>query len=215
MILHGYFRSSAAYRCRIALNLKGIGYESRPIHLRRGGGEQKLPAYLELNPQGLVPTLEVGDLRLTQSLAIIEWLEETYPTPALLPTNKDLRARARAFAEVIACDTHPLQNLRVLDYLKGEFKLDQRAADAWCQHWIGDGLAACEALLAREETGGNFCFGDEPSIADVCLIPQMFSAVRFGVDLSTVPRLQAIQKICDGLPAFSRAHPANQADSET
>lgn len=210
---HGYFRSSSAYRCRIAFNLKGIPCDFVSVHLRKGGGQQKTPDYRALNPQALVPVLEQGDFRLTQSLAIIEWLDETQPGPKLLPEDPDLRAQARAFAQVIACDVHPLQNLRVLDYLKAEFGADQTALDAWCQRWITDGLAACEALLGRR-AASPFCFGETPTLADICLVPQVFSAARFGADLSAMPRVQAVAAACEALPAFADAHPKNQPDWE-
>lgn len=214
MIFHGYFRSSAAYRCRIAFNLKGLSPAFVPVHLRRNGGEQKTEAYKALNPQGLVPALEVDGAILTQSLAILEWLDENYPEPALLPADSVQRAKARAFALAIACDIHPLQNLRVLDYLKNDLGHGQTVLDDWCRRWIGDGLAACEALLKREASRGDFCFGDTPGLADICLVPQMFSAARFGVDVSKMPRLQAIHAACEALPAFAEAHPAKQPDSE-
>lgn len=213
MIFHDYFRSSAAYRCRIAFNLKGIAPDFVPVHLRKDGGQQKTPAYRALNPQGLVPMLEDGDFRLTQSLAIIEWLDETRPGPRLLPEDPYLRAEVRAFAQVIACDTHPLQNLRVLGYLKASFGADQAALDAWCSRWITDGLAACEALLARRPAA-PFCFGEAPSLADICLVPQMFSASRFGVDTATLPRLSAVRAACEALPAFAAAHPKARPDWE-
>jgi maleylacetoacetate isomerase len=215
MIFHGYFRSSSAYRCRIAFNLKGVSPDFASVHLRKDGGQQKKPDYRVLNPQGLVPALEIDGEVLTQSLAIIDWLDETHPEPALLPANSLLRAKVRAFALSIACDIHPLQNLRVLDYLKTELGQDQVALDAWCRRWIGDGLAACEALVARESSSGDFCFGDRPGLADICLVPQMFSAERFGVDVSNLPRLRAIQAACEALPAFADAHPSRQPDSET
>ena len=211
MTFHGYFRSSAAYRCRIAFNLKGIAPPLVPVHLRRG--EQRAEAYLALNPQGLVPALETDEGPLTQSLAIIEWLDETHPTPPLLPAGAAARARARAFALAICCDIHPLQNLRVLAYLKSTFGADQAALDAWCRRWIGDGLAACEALLAREPAT-PFAFGNAPGLAEICLIPQMFSADRFGVDVSALPRLRALRAACEALPAFADAHPARQPDAE-
>jgi maleylacetoacetate isomerase len=210
---HGYFRSSSAYRCRIAFNLKGVEYDFTSVHLRKGGGQQKTPAYRALNPQALVPTLQDGDFTLGQSLAIIEWLEETQPGPALLPGEANLRAQVRAFAQVIACDVHPLQNLRVLDYLKDQFGADQAALDAWCGRWIADGLAACEALLAaRPQT--PFCFGQTPSLADICLIPQVFSAARFKVDISNLPNITRITEACNALPAFAAAHPKTQPDWE-
>lgn len=210
--VHGYFRSSSAYRCRIAFNLKGVAHDFTSVHLRRGGGEQKTPAYRALNPQALVPTLTDGDFTLTQSLAILEWLDETYPDPAFLPADRNLRAQVRAFAQVIACDIHPLQNLRVLEYIGSEFGADQAAKDKWCQRWIGDGLAACEALLANHS--GRFCFGDTPGLADICLVPQVFSAGRFGVDLSALPRIRAIYDTCQHLPAFADAAPGKQPDAE-
>jgi maleylacetoacetate isomerase len=212
MIVHGYFRSSAAYRLRIAMNLKGLAYEFRPVHLRKG--EQKTDAYRAVNPQGLVPALETHDgAVLTQSLAIVEWLDETRPEPALLPKDPVARAHARAFAQVIACDVHPLQNLRVLRYLKSEYGQEQDGLDAWCRHWIEPGLAACEALLAREPEAA-FAFGDRPGLAEVCLVPQMFSADRFGLDLAPFPRLRRLREACEALPAFADAHPSKQPDAE-
>jgi maleylacetoacetate isomerase len=212
MIVHGYFRSSAAYRLRIAMNLKGLGYEFRPVHLRKR--EQQAETYRALNPQGLVPVLETDDgAVLTQSLAIIEWLDETHPEPPLLPKDPLTRARARAFAQVIACDIHPLQNLRVLRYLKSEYGRDQDGLDAWCRHWIEPGLAACEALLARKPEAA-FGFGDQPGLAEICLIPQMFSAERFGLDLTPFPLIRGLRDACEVLPAFAEAHPAEQPDAE-
>jgi maleylacetoacetate isomerase len=212
MIVHGYFRSSAAHRLRIALNLKGIRCEFRPVHLRKG--EQRSEAYVALNPQGMVPALETDDgAVLTQSLAIIEWLDETRPGPALLPRDPLARAHARAFAQVIACDVHPLQNLRVLRHLKAGLGQQQAELDAWCRHWIEPGLAACEALVARAPEAA-FAFGDEPGIAEICLVPQMFSADRFGLDLAPFPRLRALRDRCEALPAFAAARPSNQPDAE-
>lgn len=214
MIFYGYFRSSSAYRCRIAFNLKGLSPEFVSVHLRRNGGEQKTKTYRQLNPQGLVPTLSVDDMALSQSMAILEWLEERYPETSIFPTEPDLRAQARAFAQIIACDIHPLQNLRVLDYLRDKFALDQAGLDKWCQTWISDGLQACEKLAEKFDSGTSFCFGDYPTIADICLIPQMFSARRFGVDLSSFPRLCAIESACTALPAFALAQPRVQPDAE-
>ncbi|MEX6506795.1 maleylacetoacetate isomerase [Jiella sp. M17.18] len=215
MIFHGYFRSSAAWRCRIAFNLKGIEPQTRFVHLRREGGEQKRPAYRALNPQGLVPALELDDgTVLTQSLAIIEWLDETHPEPPLLPADPARRALVRAFAEAVACDIHPLQNLRVLSYLREEIGLPQESVDAWCRRWLGDGLAACEALARRHGGDTRFTFGDAPSLADICLVPQMGSADRFGVDTSAMPRLREITAACAELPAFADAVPARQPDAE-
>lgn len=172
-----------------------------------------MPAYRQLNPQALVPALEYQGVVLTQSLAIIEWLDEVYPEPAFLPTDPLSRAHARAFAQIIACDIHPLQNLRVLDYLKADLGQPQTVLDAWCRRWISEGLAACEALLARAPDS-TFAFGETPGLADICLAPQMFSADRFGVDLSAMPRLRAVRQACEALPAFANAHPARQPDSE-
>ncbi|PTV97344.1 maleylacetoacetate isomerase [Rhodobacter aestuarii] len=211
--VHGYFRSSSAYRLRIALNLKGVKTDFTSVHLRKDGGQQKTPAFRALNPQALVPVVQEGDFRLTQSLAIIEWLDETQPGPKLMPEDPNLRAQVRAFAQVIACDVHPLQNLRVLDYLKANFEADQAALDAWCGRWIRDGLAACEALL-EQGPEHPFCFGDHPSLADICLVPQVFSAARFGVDIADLQRINRISSACEALPAFAQAHPKNQPDRE-
>jgi maleylacetoacetate isomerase len=209
---YGYFRSSAAYRVRIALNLKRLACEFVPVHLRRG--DQRTEGFRAVNPQGLVPALEADGLVLTQSLAIVEWLDETYPEPPLLPADKDARAKVRGFAQLIACDIHPLQNLRVLRYLKSEYGQEQEGLDAWCRHWVGEGLAAGERLLAREGGAGPFAFGAAPGLADICLVPQMFSADRFGLDLGPMPRLRAVREACEALPAFADAHPARQPDSE-
>ena len=211
---HGYFRSSSAHRCRIAFNLKGLTPEFQSVHLRRNGGEQNTPEYRALNAQGLLPALEVDGLVLTQSLAIIEWLDDTYPEPSLMPEDKDVRAKVRAFSQIIACDIHPLQNLRVLQYLKGEFEQDQAAADKWCQRWIDDGLTACEAMLANNKNAGDFCFGSTPDLADICLVPQIYSARRFGVDLTAMPRLTDVFDACEELSAFADARPTEQPDFE-
>lgn len=212
MIVHGYFRSSAAHRLRIALNLKGVAGVFRSVHLRRG--DQRTEAYRAVNPQGLVPAIELDDgTVLTQSLAIVEWLDETFREPPLLPPDALGRARTRAFAEVIACDIHPLQNLRVLRYLKASFGQEQEGLDAWCRHWVGEGLAACEALLAREPER-PFAFGDGPGLAEICLVPQMYSADRFGLDLAPFPRLRALRERCEALPAFADARPSVQPDAE-
>jgi maleylacetoacetate isomerase/maleylpyruvate isomerase len=212
MRAYGFFLSSAAYRLRIALNLKGVAVEHVPVHLRRCGGEQLGPAYRALNPQGLVPALEVDGRAMTQSLAIIEWLDERYPAPPLLPAGPDRRAAVRGFAQAIACDIHPLQNLRVLRYLKRVLGQEQAAIDGWCRHWIGEGLAACERLAADEP--GRFAFGDAPGLADVVLVPQLHAADRFGVDLEPMPRLRSVRAACEALPAFAAAHPSRQPDAE-
>ena len=213
IVHHGYFRSSSSYRCRIALNLKRVEAEYRPVHLLKDGGQQKTPEYAALNPSRLVPTFEVEGQVLTQSPAILEWLEETYPEPPLLPADPVARAHVRAFCAVIGCDIHPLQNLRVLQYLESEFDADQTKKNRWCRRWIGDGLAAAEALLAgRPRT--IFAFGDTPGMAEVYLMPQLFSASRFGVDVNATPRLAQIGAACDELPEFKAAHPSNQPDAE-
>lgn len=212
MTFHGYFRSSAAWRCRITFNLKGIEPRTVFVHLRKG--EQRAPDYLARNPQGLLPalTLEDGTV-LTQSLAIIEWLDETRPEPPLLPPDPEGRALARGFAQAIACDIHPLQNLRVLQHLRSEYGQDQEGVDAWCRRWLGEGLAACEALAVRHARG-RFTFGDAPGLADICLVPQLGSAERFGVDLGPMPRLREIGAAAAGHEAFAAAAPHCQPDAE-
>lgn len=213
MIYHGYFRSSSSYRLRIAFGLKGLDPEFRSVHLVRNGGEQKTAAYKALNPQGLVPTLEQGGEVFTQSPAILEWLDEQYPEPKLLPDDPTLRAHVRAFCNVIACEIHPLQNLRVLQYLEANYGQALEGKEAWCQRWIGDGLATCEALLVKHPKR-DFCFGDTPGMAEVYLIPQIFSAGRFKVDLTGMPNLRRIYANCEALPAFAAAHPSKQPDAE-
>ncbi|MCK1409561.1 maleylacetoacetate isomerase [Bradyrhizobium sp. 76] len=210
MKLHGYFRSSAAYRVRIALNLKGLGAEHLPHHLRKG--EQCAPAYLAINPQGLVPALEndAGAV-LTQSVAIIEWLDETHPNPPLLPKDILQRAKVRAFALAIACDTHPVQNLKVLARLR-ELGLPEEKVQDWAA-WVNrEGLAACETLISAEP--GPFCFGDAPTLADLCLVPQLANARRFGVDVSAYPRLLEAEAAAKALPPFVNAAPEKQPDAE-
>ncbi len=209
MKLHGYFRSSASYRVRIALNLKGLGAEHLPHHLRKG--EQCAPAYLALNPQGLVPTLEDGNAILTQSLAIIEWLNETHPTPPLLPRDPLRRAKVRAFAMALACDTHPVQNLKVLARLR-QLGLPEQEVTDWAAWANREGLAACETLIAGE--AGPFCFGPAPTIADLCLVPQLANARRFGVDLTPYPRLLKVESAAKSLKAFVDAAPDRQPDAE-
>jgi len=214
MKLYGYFRSSAAYRVRIALNVKGLAYEQVPVHLMRGGGEQKSIAYKTRNPQGLVPFLEVGEHGFAQSLAIIEYLDESYPTPPLLPGDAAQRAAIRAFALHIACDIHPLNNLRVLQYLTGTAGLSEDAKLAWYQHWIADGLHALETDVVNRQPQGPYCFGEQVTLADVCLVPQIFNAQRFNCDLTPYPRLVAIAQQCNQLSAFSDAAPSKQPDAE-
>lgn len=214
MKLHTYFRSSAAFRVRIALNLKGLPFDAVPVHLLRDGGEQHRDTYRALNPLCVVPVLQDGPLVLTQSLAIIEYLEETHPQPALLPATPAERARVRAIAQAIACDIHPVNNLRVLQYLKGPLGHTQDEVDAWYRHWVGLGLAAVEQLLADHPQTGRFCHGDTPGLADCCLLPQVFNARRYQCALDAMPTLQRIAAACEALPAFVAALPANQPDAE-
>ena len=210
MKLHGYFRSSASYRVRIALNLKGLTAEQVPHHLRKG--EQSAPAYLAINPQGLVPTLETDTgAILTQSLAIIEWLDETCPEPPLLPKDPLRRARVRAFAQAIACDTHPVQNLKVLARLR-QLGLPEEKVTEWAAWANREGLAACEKLIAVEP--GPFCFGTVPTLADISLVPQLANARRFGADVSAFPRLLAAEAAAKELKAFADAAPDKQPDAE-
>jgi maleylpyruvate isomerase len=213
-VLYTYFRSSASYRVRIALNLKGLRAQHVPVHLNRNGGEQFAAPFRALNPQALVPVLSEGDLHLTQSLAILEYLEERHPSPPLLPAAIVDRARVRQMALNIACDIHPLNNLRVLKFLTGTLGLSDDAKQRWVQHWITLGLDALEVQIARDREGGRFCFGDSPTIADCCLVPQLFNAQRFGVDLSRYPTLSAIERSCQQMPAFRAAHPSVQTDAE-
>lgn len=212
MIFHGYFRSSAAWRCRIAFNLKGLSPEFHSVHLRRK--DQSTPEYLALNPQGLVPTLETGEGALNQSLAILEWLDGTHPEPPLLPTDAFAKAQVRAFALNIACDIHPLQNLRVLRYLTDRFKADQAELDRWCGEWIKSGLAGCETVARAKTHGGAFLFGDAPGFAEICLIPQMASAKRFNVDTSDLTRLAEVTAACNAMEAFASAVPDRQPDAD-
>ena len=210
MKLHGYFRSSASYRVRIALNLKGLSTEHLPHHLRKG--EQCAPAYLTINPQGLVPTLEndAGAI-LTQTLAIVEWLDETYPSPPLLPDDSLRRAKVRAFAQALACDTHPVQNLKVLARLR-QLGLPEEKVTEWAAWANREGLAACERLIAGEE--GPFCFGTAPTLADLCLVPQLANARRFGVDVTVYPRLLKAEAAAKEMKAFADAAPDRQPDAE-
>jgi maleylacetoacetate isomerase len=209
--LYSYFRSSAAYRVRIALNLKGIDYETVPIHLQKDGGRQKSAEYRAVNPQMRVPALELpgGDV-LVQSLAIIDYLEETFPEPALLPADTRSRAHVRAVADIVACDIHPLNNLAPLNYLRDPLGLDQNAVRGWYHHWIVEGLAAIEALLKP----GPYAFGAAVTLADICLVPQVANAKRFKVPLEKFPRILAADAACQELPAFDKARPENQPDAE-
>jgi maleylacetoacetate isomerase len=214
MRLYDYFRSSAAYRVRIALNLKGIVPDERTyVHLRMG--HQRAQDYLALNPQGLVPALALDDGRvLTQSIAIVEYLDEPHPDPPLLPSDAEGRARVRGIALSIACEIHPLDNLRVLNYLIGPLGVSREQKDAWYRHWIDVGFEALEKSLARDAATGRFCHGDAPTLADICLVPQMANARRFSIDLSPYSTLRRIEAACNALPAFAGAAPARQPDAE-
>ena len=213
MKLYSFFRSSAAFRVRIALNLKKLDYETAPIHLRRN--DQSKPDYRAVNPQGLVPALEEDGRILIQSLAIIEYLDEVYPEPPLLPKDPADRARVRALAELVACDIHPINNLRVLRYLTHEMGHDEAAIGAWYNHWIAAGFEAFEQLLAQDARTGTFCHADRPGLADITLVPQVVNAERYRLDLSPYPTLVRIYENCMKLEPFTAAHPRNQPDYET
>lgn len=214
MRLYDYFRSSAAYRVRIALNLKRVVPDERTfVHLRIGN--QRAQDYLALNPQGLVPALALDSgAVLTQSLAIIEYLEETHPEPPLLPADPVARARVRAIALAIACEIHPLDNLRVLNYLIGTMGATREQKDGWYRYWIDVGFEALEKALARDPTTGRYCHGDRPTLADICLVPQLANARRFAIDLAPYPTLTRIEAACHALPAFADAAPSKQPDAE-
>ena len=214
MKLYTFFRSSASYRVRIALNLKGLACEQAPIHLRRGGGEQLSAAYRAINPQALVPALEDNGRILIQSLAIIEYLEETHPKPPLLPADPADRALVRSMAMIVACEVHPIQNLRVLNHVKKEYGQTDEQVNRWAQHWIDLGLSALEAMIGAASRRGKFCFGDAPTLADICLVPQLGNARRYGCDLSKYPIILNIEKNCMALPAFANAAPEKQPDAE-
>ena len=211
-LLHGYFRSSAAFRVRIALNLKKIAYEQAFRHLRKG--EQRAPDFLRINPQGLVPALEIDGHALTQSLAIIEYLEETRPQPPLLPKDAVGRARVRALAFASAMEIHPINNLRVLQDIEKRFGADQKAVAEWFRHWVKETFDAIEARLAGDKETGRFCHGDTPTIADICLVPQVINNTRFDVDMKPYPTINRIHEACLELPAFADAMPAKQPDAE-
>lgn len=214
MKLHTYFRSSAAYRVRIALNLKGIDYEAVPVHLIRDGGQHHQPAFLNINPSGMVPTLQDERGTLTQSMAILEYLEETHPAVPLLPVDPLGRARVRELAQIVACDIHPLNNLRVMRYLVDELAISADAKTTWLKHWIMEGFASMESHLERHPGTGKFCHGDMPTIADCFLVPQAFNAIRFDIDLAPYANIARIYDNCIELPAFVKAHPAQQPDAE-
>ena len=214
MILYGHAMSSASYRVRIALALKGLQVTSVLLDLR--AGEQRREAFLQINPQGLVPALVLDDgAVLTQSVAIIEYLEEAHPQPPLLPRAPLQRARVRALSQAITCDVHPLNNLRVLQYLETDLGRDKESRDSWYRHWVQLGFAALESRLVRDGATGRFCHGDSPSMADVCLVPQVFNARRFAVDLDAYPRIVAIDAACRELPEFQSAAPDRQAQAAT
>lgn len=209
--LYTYFRSSASFRVRIALALKGLQWQPHVVWLP--DGEQATDAYRVTNPQSLVPTLVDDGLRLAQSLAIIEYLDETRPPAMLLPADAAGRARVRSLAQLVACEIHPLNNLRVLNHLKRELGLDQAAVDDWYRHWCGEGLAALERDLAASPATGRFCHGDTPTMADCCLVPQIFNAKRFGVELAPYPTVMRVFEACMQLPAFEAAQPSRQPEA--
>ncbi len=214
MRLYSYFRSSASYRVRIALKLKGLAYDYVPVHLVRGGGEQFGEAYRALNPAALVPALDDDGKVLTQSLAIIEYLDETHPQPPLLPVDPAGRARVRALALAIACEIHPLNNLRVLNYLTRTLGVSEDQKNAWYRHWVETGLEAVEGLLANDPATGRFAHGDTPGLADILIVPQIFNAQRFKCRLDHVPTVMRINEACLALPAFAESAPGLQPDAE-
>ncbi|MFP6749417.1 MAG: maleylacetoacetate isomerase [Alphaproteobacteria bacterium] len=211
MKLYGYWRSSAAYRVRIGLNLKGLEVEEEFVHLQRL--EQRGDGYLALNPQGLVPTLIHGEVRIGQSLAILEYLDDIHPEPALLPPDPAGRARVRQLAQVVACDIHPVDNLKVLNFLTNDMGVTDEGRLVWYRHWVTQGLEAFENLVDGQAATGQFCHGDQPSLADLCLVPQLYNARRFEMDLSLYPTLQRIDQACGVLDAFARAAPEVQPDA--
>lgn len=215
MKLYSYFRSSASYRVRIALNLKGLSYQTVPVHLLKDGGEQFSAEYRKLNADALVPSLQLPDGNvLTQSLAVMEYLEESYPRPALLPSNTEDRAWVRSIALSIACDIHPIDNLRVLRYLQNEMGVSEENKNRWYRHWVEQGLASIERILASDTRVGEFCFGDTPGFADCVLVPQVANGQRMQCDLSNLPTVMRINQACLQLDAFAKASPAQQPDAE-
>jgi maleylacetoacetate isomerase len=213
LALHSYWRSSAAYRVRIALGLKELDWRTAGVHLVRDGGEQHSDTYRRLNPQGLVPTLETDAVVLTQSMAIIEYLDERFPEPPLLPADAAGRARVRALAQIVACDIHPLNNLRVLQWLRNHLGADKGQRNQWYRHWISEGFNALEALLRNSRATGRYCHGDTPSLADLCLIPQVYNAIRYECDLEAYPEIRRINTACLELDAFAKAVPEAQPDA--
>jgi len=214
LVLYNFFRSTAAYRTRIALNIKGLDYRYVPIHLMKDGGQQFKAEYKKMNPQQLVPLLDDQGFQVSQSMAIIEYLDEKYPSPSLMPSTPEGRARVRQLSLIICCDIHPLQNLRVLKYLVGTLKLSEEQKLRWVQNWLTIGLQALETDLAQQPTRGVYCFGDNVTMADCMLVPQMFSAIRFELDTHQFPTLKKITDNCEKLSAFAKAHPAQQIDFE-
>jgi maleylpyruvate isomerase len=214
MKLYTYFRSSAAYRVRIALNLKGLEYDAVPVHLLRGGGEQLQANYVKMNPSGLVPTFQDDYITLTQSMAILEYLEDEYPEVPLLPKDAAGRARVRELAQIIACDIHPVNNLRVLRYLVNDLGLSEEVKTQWYRHWLLGGLDVLEKHLARDPSAGPLCHGYLPTIADCFLVPQVFNAQRQGVDIAAYPNIARINAACVEIPALVAAHPSQQPDAE-
>lgn len=212
MKLYGYFRSSAAFRVRIALNLKGLEAEHVFVHLAKG--EQLAPAFRAVNPQKVVPVLEDGDVRLVQSLSILEYLDETHPEPPFLPPDAAGRARVRALAQIIACEMQPLNNTRVLNHLTGPMGLGEAEKLVWCKHWIAEGMGALEALLADSPDTGRFCHGHSPGLADICLVPQVFNAHRLHCPMEAYPTVLRIDEACRALPVFAEAAPGKQPDAE-
>ena len=211
MKMYGFFRSGTSHRTRIVLNLKQISYDLLPVSLMKN--EHKNAAFQAINPQGFVPVLAINDQLLLQSPAIIEWLEETHPEHPLLPKDAIARAKVRALAAVVGCDIHPINNKRILDYLRNTLKLDDAQVQTWCQHWIDEGFSALETLLAADQNRGDFCYGHQPTLADAYLIPQVDSSKRFKVDMSKYPNIQRIYDACMALPAFQAAAPMNQPDA--
>lgn len=213
LTLYSYWRSSAAYRVRIGLNLKSLAYDTAPVHLVRDGGEQHGLDFRIANPQGLVPVLRHGQRMLRQSLAILEYLDEVWPTPALLPVTARGRQRVRALAQLIACDVHPLNNLRVMRYFEDTWHVPQPERDEWMRHWMMQGFEAFETMLLDHPSTDMFCDGNTPTLADCCLVPQVYNARRFGVDLDAFPNIVRIEQTCLALPAFDDARPERQPDA--
>ena len=213
LCLYSYWRSSASYRVRIGLNLKGLAYDIMPVHLLRDGGEQHAPSFHAANPQDLVPILQHGQRMLRQSMAILEYLDEMWPSPPLLPAVARDRQRVRSLAQLVACDVHPLNNLRVLQFFENEWGVPQAERDGWVRHWMVRGFDAMEEMLHQHPSTGTFCDGDMPTLADCCMVPQVYNARRFGIDMTPYPTMVRIEQACLELPAFDAARPENQPDA--